>query len=185
MTENRLARPREPRRTRLRPGAFRSVFESKSKAPKTPPSHGLTGFVAIKPVAKLAMVSWPGRWRNRFVGGRQAGSEYRRGFDAGSTRVRRGFGADSGAQWTLSEPGPPRLASGKALKSREPAKTAMKRPCSKPVLLCFREQIQGPENASIARFDGLCCYQTGSEISDGFVAGAVAKPLCGRASGGF
>ena len=24
--------------------------------------------------------------------------------------------------------------------------------------LFFREQIQGPKNASIARFDGLCCY---------------------------
>ena len=27
----------------------------------------------------------------------------------------------------------------------------------------FQEQIQGPENASIARFDGLCRYQTDSE----------------------
>ena len=26
------------------------------------------------------------------------------------------------------------------------------------VPLCFREQIKGPENASIARFDGLGCY---------------------------
>ena len=25
-------------------------------------------------------------------------------------------------------------------------------------LLLFQEQIQGPENASIARFDGLRCY---------------------------
>ena len=25
-------------------------------------------------------------------------------------------------------------------------------------LLLFQEQIQGPENASIARFDGLGCY---------------------------
>ena len=30
--------------------------------------------------------------------------------------------------------------------------------------LSFREQIKGPENGSIARFDGLCCYQIGSEI---------------------
>ena len=30
--------------------------------------------------------------------------------------------------------------------------------------LRFQEQIQGPENASIARFDGLRCYQTCSEI---------------------
>ena len=33
--------------------------------------------------------------------------------------------------------------------------------------LRFQEQIQGPENASIARFSGLCCYQSRSEISDG------------------
>ena len=26
------------------------------------------------------------------------------------------------------------------------------------VLLCFQEQIKGPENAPIARFDGLGCY---------------------------
>ena len=31
------------------------------------------------------------------------------------------------------------------------------------VLLLFQEQIKGPENASIARFDGLGCYQTRSE----------------------
>ena len=30
------------------PAQFRSVFESEFKAPETPPSHGLTGFVAIK-----------------------------------------------------------------------------------------------------------------------------------------
>ena len=37
-----------------RPGCarFRSFFGSKFKALKTPPSHGLTGFVAIKVVAK-------------------------------------------------------------------------------------------------------------------------------------
>ena len=29
--------------------------------------------------------------------------------------------------------------------------------------LSFRERIQGPKNASIARFDGLGCYQTKSE----------------------
>ena len=33
-------------------GALRSFFRSKFKAPKTPPSHGLTGFGAIKPIAK-------------------------------------------------------------------------------------------------------------------------------------
>ena len=32
-------------------------------------------------------------------------------------------------------------------------------------MLLFQEQIQGPKNASIARFDGLCCYQNSSEKS--------------------
>ena len=31
-------------------------------------------------------------------------------------------------------------------------------------MLFFQEQIQGPEKAPIARFDGLGCYQTHSEI---------------------
>ena len=32
-------------------------------------------------------------------------------------------------------------------------------------LLSEQEQIQSPENALIARFDGLCCYQTHSEMN--------------------
>ena len=44
-----------------------------------------------------------------------------------------------------------------------------------PVLLRFQEQIKGPENAPIARFDGLGCYQTSSEISDVFRARSAAK----------
>ena len=35
-------------------GAFHSFFESKFKAPKTPPSHGLTGLAAIESIAKSA-----------------------------------------------------------------------------------------------------------------------------------
>ena len=34
------------------------------------------------------------------------------------------------------------------------------------VLLLFCERIQGPENAPIARFFGLCCYQTSSELTN-------------------
>ena len=45
------------------------------------------------------------------------------------------------------------------------------------VPLFFQEQIQGPKNASIARFQGLCCYQSRSKTSDGFRrAGAKHKP---------
>ena len=46
---------------------FRSLFESKCKAPKTPPSHGFSDFVAIKAGAKrrwlAGRLSEPGRQR--------------------------------------------------------------------------------------------------------------------------
>ena len=35
-----------------------------------------------------------------------------------------------------------------------------------PALLRKTEQIQGPKNAPIARFDGLCCYQSRSKINE-------------------
>ena len=54
-----------------------------------------------------------------------------------------------------------------------------------PVLLRFQEQIKGPENASIARFDGLCCYQTSSETSDVFGPDQWRKPIRRRASRRF
>ena len=37
-------------------------------------------------------------------------------------------------------------------------------------LLSFREQIQGPKNASIARFDGLCCYQKKSKFPSSHIS---------------
>ena len=42
-------------------------------------------------------------------------------------------------------------------------------------MLLFQERIQGLENAPIARFDGLGCYQTRSEMSDDFGARTAAK----------
>ena len=44
-----------------------------------------------------------------------------------------------------------------------------------PVSLPKQEQIQGPENASIARFQGLCCYQSRSEKTPLFRARTAAK----------
>ena len=41
--------------------------------------------------------------------------------------------------------------------------------------LFFQEQIQAPENGSIARFDGLGCYQSDSETGDDFCASAHGK----------
>ena len=46
--------------------------------------------------------------------------------------------------------------------------------------LLFWEQIRGPENASIARFDGLGCYQSSSEKRGTRSAWAARKPLTGR-----
>ena len=45
---------------RMRHALSRSFFESKFKAPETPPSHGLTGLAAIKLGAK-----WAARLRGR------------------------------------------------------------------------------------------------------------------------
>ena len=55
------------------------------------------------------------------------------------------------------------------------------------VALFFQEQIQGPENASIARFDGLGCYQSSSEkkhcLSE--CRAGRPKPVRGRALNGL
>ena len=45
--------------------------------------------------------------------------------------------------------------------------------------LLYQEQIQGPENAPIARFDGLGCY----EIRSGFPSLACLKARPGRPGG--
>ena len=52
-----------------------------------------------------------------------------------------------------------------------------KRPCPLRGSLLFQEQIQGPENASTARFDGLGCYQTRSK--------KTARRAAGMAGGGY
>ena len=123
-------------------GATRSFFESKFKPPKTPPSHGLTGFDAIKTVAKMAMVSGPWKWRNLLCG--RVSGEFRI-----PARVRcgfSGFSADWVAQRPLSEPGPPGLASGKALKSRECAKAALKlSPVQAPFCSGFESKSKAPK----------------------------------------
>ena len=48
--------------------------------------------------------------------------------------------------------------------------------------LLFQEQIKGPENAPIARFDGLGCYQIHSEIDGGFRSGGQAPGRKKRAA---
>ena len=51
-------------------------------------------------------------------------------------------------------------------------------------LLFFQERIQGPKNAPIARFDGLGCYQSRSEIDEGLrSADGLQRPVRGPACG--
>ena len=96
-------------------------FRSEFKAPKTPPSHGLTGFAAIKSGAKSADIQ---RVNSSQTGLRRLGGMRQPICD-------QTMNGQSAAQAT-------------------------------PDSLQKQEQIKGPENASIARFDGLCCYQTRS-----------------------
>ena len=49
-----------------------------------------------------------------------------------------------------------------------PGRQSASRARAKGGLLFSRVLVQDPEYASIARFYGLCCYEIGSEISDGF-----------------
>ena len=85
--------PKRPRQNAASPGrsggvyfGFRSVFESKFEASKTPLSHGFPGLAAIKPIAKSARVlrvragcasqgyGWPEALLHPATGGARSGS---------------------------------------------------------------------------------------------------------------
>ena len=139
-------------------GPFCSGFESKSKAPKTPPSHGLTGFAAIKPVAKPAMFFGPDQRQNPPC--RRTSRRFgARSMQAGHALA--AFGNQSVQTWRRNQK-PEKSA--QTPQTRESGNKAQRSPSS--VLLQFQEQIKGPKNASIARFDRLGCYQIRSEIPD-------------------
>ena len=61
---------------------------------------------------------------------------------------------------------------------------AQPQPSPSAIHSLFESEFSPPKNASIARFQGLCCYQSGSGISDGFRgAGGCGKrrgTACGR-----
>ena len=83
-----------------------------------------------------------------------------------------------GMHWLLSETSLPRLGGGvRSQKSIQTPQTRESAAQPKPRLLRFQERIKGPKNASIARFDGLCCYQSRSEIGNGFWARAAKAVL--------
>ena len=122
-------------------GAFRSFLEREFNAPKTPPSHGFRGFVAIKEGAKRAYRGLigvrPFSEAARSVKARTAGK-----LQPNSSRL----------NCKTTQPQSSDSNSYGALRfwiSRLP--------------LFFQEQIKGSKNAPIARFDGLCCYQTRSK----------------------
>ena len=56
-----------------------------------------------------------------------------------------------------------------------PAPGPVRKLAGAPVLLQKQEQIKGPENAPIARFDGLGCYRIGSENALVFSVRAASK----------
>ena len=96
---------------------------------------------------------------------------------AGLVRV----GTRAGCFWKSAHPNG---ALEKAPKRRKRVKASMKRaPVQALVSLQKQEQIQGTENGSIARFDGLGCYQTNSEISGGFGMELGASRFAGRWGG--
>ena len=135
-----------------------------------PPSHGLTGLAAIKAIAKSAMFSGPDQRRKPPCGRASNGFGTPEQSRRGPGHALAAFGNQPARTWQAE--------AGKQ-KKRPNAANVRKRkqahPISSPVLLRFQEQIKGPENASIARFDGLRCYQTSSETSDVFRAGSMAK----------
>ena len=102
-----------------------------------PPSHGLTGFVAIKAGAKKRRLARCRRQQKRASGNRP-----------GCEQV-----CGAGPQGAKTHP-----ATARFLPLRPAACARFRR-----VSLHFQEQIQGPKNGPIARFQGLCCYQTDSK----------------------
>ena len=69
-------------------------------------------------------------------------------------------------------------------RSPKPEARSPKPEARSPVPLQKQEQIKGPKNGSIARFDRLGCYRSGSEIGDGFRVRAAAG-FAGNALAGF
>ena len=118
--------------------AIRSFFRSKFQTLKTPLSHGLTGLAAIKPVAKSARFS--GREQRLVCSG--------------------GRGFPSGAPLAVCRCAALFIGLFKAAGQKAPA--AHQAALFWRDALIFQERISGPENAPIARFDGLGCYQSRS-----------------------
>ena len=142
--------------------AFTAKTKSKFQAPKTPPSHGLTGLAAIKAGAKKRRER-----RKEAAGWRGACSDGR--VFAAHCSVR------------LPCRCVPRCAAvlfvGLFRAWGGQRQQFIKRLCLSHDALIFQEQISGLENASVARFFGLGCYQSGSAISGCFQGAAAIGPF--------
>ena len=110
-------RTQSARQTRPECVCFRSLFRSKSKAQKTPLSHGLTGLAAIKSGAKFAMFPEHEQRQNSTPQRKQGPVSMRKqeptdklpnadwleaGFGPGLDRVWTGFGPGLGRVWAGS-----------------------------------------------------------------------------------
>ena len=188
-----------------------SGIRSKFKAPKTPPSHGLTGFAAIKAGAKkrcfqgefqnLAAKDWrpeangpciPQKDRQRHESAQAApgfATPFRNPISQPHFATQAApCSAPCAHKQKPNSPAPllP-LHHGRNARTGTPHPNAAR---PQPVwrrlhglLFFFREQIQGPKNASIARFGGLGCYQSRSEIRQWLCGRGrkAGKTLCSQA----
>ena len=136
-------------------------FQEQIKGPKNAPIARFDGLRCYQTSSESSDVFW-------------AESAAKTDSQTGFKRVRCAFNAGRACTGCFRESARPDLASrrqkpeknAQTPQTRESGNKAQRSPS--PVLLRFQEQIKGPKNAPIARFDGLCCYQTRSEISNGF-----------------
>ena len=144
---------------------FHSLFESKFRASKTPPSHGFRGFAAIKAGAKKAAEERGKEAVRRCGDGRVSRRWFRRLSSPAKLPHRH---TDTSPRFQAAAP--PKPPSGCAARRlvRCGGRKGVCKPSNGlapwPFLLIFQERIKDPKNASTARFQGLCCYRISSKI---------------------
>ena len=157
LTRNRPLNTKSASQTQLRRGAFRSFFRSKFKAPKTALSHGFRGLAAIKAGAEPAMLS--GRLgRTCFAAPASAR------FHAGLRAFRPVYRPPLSSRLAPANRPSAEQIPGAAVQTTQ----KRRRICRLGSFALFRERIQSPKNAPIARFSGLGRYQSRSEMGSDF-----------------
>ena len=144
-------------------GGMHSFFQEQIKGPENAPIARFDGLGCYRIGSENALV---------FSVRAAAGACWR--------RIGSGFGAALGRLWGGWR------AQGRALAVLPPCGVWGPAPgpvcklAGAPVLLQKQEQIKGPENAPIARFDGLGCYRIGSEMERWFSACGQRQKRVGR-----